>query len=136
MLYLVIKLNKGVFQCFKGTLEVTYTTPIRELAKSLIVKLSGCGYVPEVELIQPKFNESLATYSIVFNALLIGHQSRKDIEFKNVGEIDCTVILEICNDFEGAFALLPKVETVKLLCIWDTERKNCTLCVRYCEVNI
>lgn len=104
-------------------LEVNYITPIRDSAKNLSVRLTGCGYVPEVELTYPQFDANLDAYNIVFNALLIGRRSNKKIQFKNVGEISCKVILEICDDIEGVFSLVPKKDTIKMLNYWDGERK-------------
>lgn len=104
-------------------MEVTYISPLRELAKRLTVNLSGSGYIPEVELVHPEPNEVTNACSIVFNATLLGSNCTKDIKFKNIGDISCKVIIEVCNDFESVFALKPKCCTIKLLTVWDEQRK-------------
>lgn len=72
-------------------------------------------------MLEPPVIESKASPEIFFNATLMGTCSCKDIKFKNVGEIACAVLLEICDDVHDVFSLLPKNDTVKLLKIWNAD---------------
>lgn len=106
---------------FEAFLKVTYTCPPSHPGKTLNVKIYGKGHLPEIEIIEPVVNESSNTSEISFNATLLGTCSCKDVRFKNVGTITCSVILEIADDIHDVFSLVPKNDTIKLLKMWNTE---------------
>lgn len=114
-------LNMFVFKVFEATLNVTYSCPQSYPAKVFQCKLYGKGHLPEIEILEPPISESQASPQIFFNATLMGTCSCKDIAFKNVGEIACTVIMEISDDVHDVFSLVPKNDTVKMLRLWSTE---------------
>lgn len=76
--------------------------------------------MPEIQILEPLIEDSKAP-EIIFNATLMGTCSCKDVVFKNIGQIDCTVLLEISGDVHDVFALLPKNDTIKMLKIWNTD---------------
>lgn len=104
-----------VFKVFEATLHITYACPESSLAKPLDCKLYGKGNLPEIEIQEPK------TAKVVFNATLMGSCSCRDVKFKNVGQIECTVLLEVTDDVHDVFALVPKQDTIKLLKVWDSD---------------
>lgn len=110
-----------MFKVFEATLSVTYSCPQSYPAKVFQCKLYGKGHLPEIEILEPPISESKTTPQIIFNATLMGTCSCRDIVFKNVGEIACSVILEICDDVQDVFSLVPKNETLKMLRLWSTE---------------
>lgn len=77
--------------------------------------------MPEIEVVQPEFNDITNSYSIAFNATLINTRSCKVVKFRNKGEIACKVILEVWDDSEDVFTLMPQTDTLRLLHLWTTE---------------
>lgn len=71
------------------------------------VNISGEGYVPEINLIEPQPHPIDNSYTIAFTPLMIGKTEEKKVVLENTGLITCEVIAEICFD---TFSML------KLLC--------------------
>lgn len=110
-----------VFKVFEATLHITYACPESSLAKPLDCKLYGKGNLPEIEVQEPKSGK------VLFNATLMETRSCQDVKFKNVGQIECTVLLEVTDDVHDVFSLVPKNDTIKLLKVWDSDEG-----LRYC----
>lgn len=69
-------------------------------------------------------NEAKTGYAIMFNATQMGNCSCKDVAFKNVGKVATSVILEILDDTNDVFSLVPKPDTVKLIKLWSSDGLN------------
>lgn len=109
------------FKVFEAALHITYACPENYPAKALDCKLFGKGNLPEIEIEEPAAKDPNTAPVIMFNATLMGTCSCRDVRFKNVGQIECTVLLEIPDDTHDVFSLVPKNETVKLLKVWNSD---------------
>lgn len=100
------------YQTYDAILKISYSSCNNHV---LLVNLTGNGCVPEIVLIEPKFDEKLNTYYVRFTPAIfvVSEDSKKifcaetkKIIIKNIGVLPCKVIAEICNDTYNVLSIV------------------------------
>lgn len=98
---------------------MSYDLPVSQAKKNVAIEITGEGYVPEVVLLEPIFDDDSNEFRLQFDPIMVDTSSKRLLSFQNIGVIPCKVILEVRGDFQDVFALVPKDDTVPLLNVWE-----------------
>lgn len=121
--YFTISFKPIAIESYRANLEITYDVPQQQPHNFLKLTIVGEGYVPEVVMIEPKLDTYLNCYNLTFNPVLVNACNCKTITFQNVGKMACKVILEIREDDDDVFGLLPHEDTIEYLNVWKNYGK-------------
>lgn len=110
--------NEFLLQQYAASFEMSYEVPASQARKSVAIQITGDGYVPEIVLLQPIFDDISNAYRMQFNPILVDTSLKRLLSFENTGVISCKVILEVRGDSDDVFALVPNADTIPLLNMW------------------
>lgn len=87
----------------------------------LVFNITGEACVPQIFILEPYGAGDF--YDMHFLPTFYGCSTTKEIAFKNIGNIPCKVIVEICEDSLDQLSLIPTEETLPYLNLWNPRGK-------------
>ncbi|KAL0273824.1 UNVERIFIED_CONTAM: hypothetical protein PYX00_006405 [Menopon gallinae] len=107
---------------YRSQLTLTLVMPERYTHITRIINLYGIVCVPRVEIVQPIARTIEGDGEVNFRPTTPGRVGNSLISFRNVGKIDCRVVLEIQQKDGEIFSLLPTSETESMLQAWESSK--------------
>lgn len=90
-------------------------------SQPLIFKIIGESALPQIAFISPEATVDASTLEIKFSMCLMDVKFEKQLQLKNVGELETKIILELVDNENGYFNVNPDKSTESMLKVSEIE---------------